>query len=143
MSQDISSFSVEGVTIEEPEEEPTVATVKRTRRQWSELIGTYVAQTKVPENTLFLNSNKFYYSDGTIKMKGYRAYFDFYDVLTKIEDGAGVKMSFDIDDEETGIKGIGYGQWTTDDIYDLYGRKSAQQPQQGIYIVNGKKVVIK
>ena len=143
VSQDISSFSVEGVTIEEPEEEPTVATVKRTRRQWSELIGTYVAQTEVPENTLFLNSNKFYYSDGTIKMKGYRAYFDFYDVLTKIEDGAGVKMSFDIDDEETGIKGIGYGQWTTGDIYDLYGRKSAQQPQQGIYIVNGKKVVIK
>ena len=64
-------------------------------------------------------------------------------MLTKIEDGAGVKMSFDIDDEETGIKGIGYGQWTTGDIYDLYGRKSAQQPQQGIYIVNGKKVVIK
>ncbi len=143
VSQDISSFSVEDVTIEEPEVEPTVAAVKRTKRQWSELIGTYVAQTEVPENTLFLNSNKFYYSDGTIKMKGYRAYFDFYDLLTEIEEGAGVKMSFDIDDEETGIKGIGYGQWTADDIYDLYGRKSAQQPQQGIYIVNGKKVVIK
>lgn len=141
VSQDISSFSVEGVTIEEPEEEPTVATVKRTRRQWSELIGTYVAQTEVPENTLFLNSNKFYYSDGTIKMKGYRAYFDFYDVLTKIEDGAGVKMSFDIDDEETGIKGIGYGQWTTGDIYDLSGRKINKMPKRGIYIVNGKKVI--
>lgn len=141
VSQDISSFSVEGVTIEEPEEEPTVATVKRTRKQWSELIGTYVAQTEVPENTLFLNSNKFYYSDGTIKMKGYRAYFDFYDVLTKIEDGAGVKMSFDIDDEETGIKGIGYGQWTTGDIYDLSGRKINKMPKRGIYIVNGKKVI--
>lgn len=143
VSQDISSFSVEDVTIEEPEVEPTVAAVKRNKRQWSELIGTYVAQTEVPENTLFLNSNKFYYSDGTIKMKGYRAYFDFYDLLTEIEDGAGVKMFFNIDDEETGIKGIDQGQRTKDDIYDLSGRKVAQKQQKGIYIVNGKKVVIK
>lgn len=143
VSQDISSFSVEDVIIEEPEVEPTVAAVKRTKRQWSELIGTYVAQTEVPENTLFLNSNKFYYSDGTIKMKGYRAYFDFYDLLTEIEDGAGVKMFFNIDDEETGIKGIDQGQRTKDDIYDLSGRKIAQKQQKGIYIVNGKKVVIK
>lgn len=143
VSQDISSFSVEDVTIEEPEVEPTVAAVKRTKRQWSELIGTYVAQTEVPENTLFLNSNKFYYSDGTIKMKGYRAYFDFYDLLTEIEEGAGVKMFFNIDDEETGIKVIDQGQRTKDDIYDLSGRKVAQKQQKGIYIVNGKKVVIK
>ena len=143
VSQDISSFSVEDVTIEEPEVEPTVAAVKRNRRQWSELIGTYVAQTEVPENTLFLNSNKFYYSDGTIKMKGYRAYFDFYDLLTEIEEGAGVKMFFNIDDEETGIKGIDQRQRTKDDIYDLSGRKIAQKQQKGIYIVNGKKVVIK
>ena len=143
VSQDISSFSVEDVIIEEPEVEPTVAAVKRTKRQWSELIGTYVAQTEVPENTLFLNSNKFYYSDGTIKMKGYRAYFDFYDLLTEIEDGAGVKMFFNIDDEETGIKVIDQGQRTKDDIYDLSGRKIAQKQQKGIYIVNGKKVVIK
>lgn len=143
VSQDISSFSVEDVTIEEPEVEPTVAAVKRNKRQWSELIGTYVAQTEVPENTLFLNSNKFYYSDGTIKMKGYRAYFDFYDLLTEIEDGAGVKMFFNIDDEETGIKVIDQRQRTKDDIYDLSGRKIAQKQQKGIYIVNGKKVVIK
>lgn len=143
VSQDITSFSVKGITIEEPEEEPTVATVKRTRKQWSELIGTYVAQTEVPENTLFINGNKFYYSDGTIKMKGYRAYFDFYDVLTKIEEGSGVKMFFDSDDEEDGIKGIDQEVRTKDDIYDLSGRKISQRLQQGIYIVNGKKVIVK
>ena len=143
VSQDLTSFSVEGVIIEEPEDEPTVAAVRRTKKQWSELIGTYVAQTEVPENTLFLNSNKFYYSDGTIKMKGYRAYFDFYDVLTEIEEGSGVKMFFDIDDEETGIKRFDNEQSSKDDIYDLSGRKIAQKQQKGIYIVNGKKVVIK
>lgn len=61
-------------------------------------------------------------------------------VLTEKE-AAGVKMSFDIDDEETGIKGIGYGQWTTGDIYDLSGRKINKMPKRGIYIVNGKKVI--
>lgn len=101
------------------------------------------AQTDVPENTLFINGNKFYYSDGTIKMKGYRAYFDFYDVITKIEGGSGVKMFFDSDDEEDGIKGIDQEIRTKDDIYDLSGRKISQRLQQGIYIVNGKKIIVK
>ena len=54
--------------------------------------------------------------------------------------GARVEMLFD--GETTGISQIDNGQWTTDNYYDLQGRKVAQ-PTHGLYVVNGKKVVIK
>ncbi len=47
----------------------------------------------------------------------------------------------------TEIHSIGNGQWTIDNggIYDLQGRKVAkgQSLKKGLYIVNGRKVVIK
>ena len=46
------------------------------------------------------------------------------------------------DDETTGIKAIDNEQLTIDNYYDLSGRKVAQ-PTKGLYIVNGKKVVVK
>lgn len=51
-------------------------------------------------------------------------------------------IGFDFDDETTGIKAIGNGESTIDGYYDLSGRKVAQ-PSKGLYIVNGRKVVIK
>ena len=46
------------------------------------------------------------------------------------------------DDSITGIKTIDHGQLTMDNCFDLQGRRVAQ-PTKGLYIVNGKKVVIK
>lgn len=141
VSEDVQEIRVDGVTIVTPEQYPTVATVKRTKKQWSELIGTYVAGTEVPEYTLFLSGNKFYYSDGTVQMKGYRAYFDFYDVLTEVEEGSGVKMKIDIDGEATSVEGMDNGHLTMDNVYDLSGRKIEKPQQRGVYIVNGKKIL--
>ena len=46
-------------------------------------------------------------------------------------------------DETTGIKAIDNGQLTIDnEVYDLQGRR-VTQPTKGLYIVNGKKVIIK
>ena len=46
-------------------------------------------------------------------------------------------------DEATGIEAIDNGQLTIDNVvYDLQGRRVAQ-PAKGLYIVNGKKVIIK
>ena len=51
-------------------------------------------------------------------------------------------MSFE-DDDVTGIQSIENGKSTIDNaVYDLSGRRVAQ-PTKGLYIVNGKKVVIK
>ena len=45
-------------------------------------------------------------------------------------------------DDTTGISVIDNGKLTIDNYYDLQGRRVAQ-PAKGLYIVNGKKVVIK
>ena len=117
-----------------------MATVKRNKRQWSELVGSYTPIT-LDATTLFLNSNKFWYSAGTTTMKGLRAYFDFYDVLTEVEDEYSVKMR--IGDVITGINGLatvpsaGEGA-----VYNVNGQRM-QTLQKGINIVNGKKVMVK
>ena len=49
---------------------------------------------------------------------------------------------FSLDDETTGVKAIENSQLTIDNYYDLQGRKVAQ-PTKGLYIVNGKKIIIK
>ena len=45
-------------------------------------------------------------------------------------------------DDTTGIETIDNSQFTIDNVYDLQGRRVAQ-PTKGLYIVNGKKVIIK
>ena len=44
VAQNVTEFTANGVDID-PEEEPTVAAVKRTKKQWSEMVGTYVPMT--------------------------------------------------------------------------------------------------
>ena len=55
-------------------------------------------------------------------------------------------LTFDDDttgeEETTGIKSIDNSQLTIDNVYDLQGRK-VTQPTKGLYIINGRKVVIK
>ncbi len=143
VSSPVTEWTLDGVDII-VEEEPTVAAIKRTKKQWSELIGTYVAQTEVPSTCLFLNNNLFWYSTGATKMKGYRAYFDFYDVLTDIEDAYAINIRFNIDGETTEIDNVLELKDITDAIYDLSGRRvNRQYAKKGVYIVNGKKVLIK
>jgi hypothetical protein len=46
--------------------------------------------------------------------------------------------------EASGIKAIDNGQLTIDNVvYDLQGRRVAQPTKSGLYIVNGRKVIIK
>ncbi len=138
VSSAISEFSVDGVDIV-VEDEPTVAAVKRTKKAWSEMIGTYVANTTIAEDMLFLNSNKFWYSAGLTTMKGYRAYFDFYDVLSEVENA--VKLNVLVDGDATRIEGIQSN--TEEATYDLSGRKLERPIHRGVYIQNGKKVLVK
>ena len=73
-------------------------------------------------------------------MKGFRAYF-------QLKGDAVNAASFNLDlgdGETTGIKAIDNGQLTIDNdrYYDLQGRK-VNAAQKGVYIQNGKKVIIK
>lgn len=52
-------------------------------------------------------------------------------------------LEFFFDDETTGVTSIEKGQWTIDNAwYNLNGQK-VLNPTKGLYIVNGKKVIIK
>ena len=91
---------------------------------------------------LFLTANNTLLNPSALpaNMKGFRAYFQLKG------DAASARMfAIDFGDgETTGIKAIDNGQLTIDNdrYYDLQGRK-VNAAQKGVYIQNGKKVIIK
>lgn len=110
------------------------------REVYGTFYGTLKAGGKVPANCLFLNGGKFWYSTGQSNIKAFRGYFEFVDVLASLETAASkVKMVFR--DETTGIKNV-IVETANDDMYDLQGRRIVN-PDKGVYIKNGKKVVVK
>ena len=76
------------------------------------------------------------------EMNGFRAYFHILD--DDIALARAFSMSFG-DDDVTGIIGVTADERITDGaVYTLDGRKLNGQPtQKGVYVVNGKKVIIK
>lgn len=148
VSSAISEFKVENVEVA-PEEDPTVAAVKRTKKQWSELIGTYTAEKVLGSegSVLFLSGNKFWYAaeDGSTKMKAFRAYFDFYDEIEGKEKASSVKLQ--IGDDVTAIDDIRFVE-SAGAVYTLDGKfigrnVDLKKLQKGIYVVDGKKVAVK
>ena len=74
-------------------------------------------------------------------MKGFRGYF-------KLKGDAAAATSFNIDfgdGETTGINAVNGSEFMVNgsEIYDLQGRRVNNAIQKGVYIVNGKKVIIK
>ena len=132
-------FTVDGVDIE-PDEEPMIN--RGNNRKWKKFIGTYVANTTVPELCLFLSENKFWYSLGLTKMKAFRAYFDFYDLLADVDPEYAAPIFISIGDETTRIDTPLYGNEGDDNYYSLDGRL-VKTPGKGVYIKNGKKVIVK
>ena len=129
----VSSFTADGVAISVGTPTVNIATGKS-------FVGTYVAETVIPQNGLFLNNNQFWYSKGATKMKGYRAYFSFADVLASASSAnARITMNFN---EATGIQDNNRETTTNNRYFDLQGR-SVENPGKGIYLKNGKKVVVK
>ena len=148
VSEPVSEFIVEGVDIAPTEYAPCVSFGYETGRRPvvyhpADFIGTYVADfdffNDAERAAIFLNDNKFWYATASTRhMKAFRAYFDFDDILTEVEDASmNVKMA--IDGESTRIDGL-LPETSNDAIYDLTGRK-VEKAEKGIYIVNGKKVL--
>ena len=52
-----------------------------------------------------------------------------------------LEISFE-EDDVTGVENVNRSTITNNQFYDLQGRK-VEQPQKGLYIVNGKKVIVK
>ena len=154
VENDIDEFKVDAVNVEPNEDdatvdcdEYTVGSGKKAVTYYNSFVGTYNANTVLDEDILFISGNKFYYSNGNTKMKAFRGYFDFYDVLADKTVSA-AKIGYTVNDEATSIEGISSYQ-IVEGVYDLSGRKIKVQNndlntlQKGVYIIDGKKVTIK
>lgn len=142
-SKDITEFFVTATI--DPDEEDAVAefTNGKTgpkKEVYGSLIGTYHAGDAIPNNGLFLSGNKFWYSAGATKIKAFRAYFMLNEVLIGV---AEAKVRFMVDEDAAAIEGITpdmeNGVWYTLDGRQLNGKPT----EKGVYIVDGKKVLIK
>jgi len=143
-SQPVEEFTVDGVNIVADEDEAYIefdnGKSGSRRVVYSGFYGTYHAQTVLDEFTLFLYDNKFWYSTGQTKMKAFRAYFAFLDVLTDVENAAGViefKMNLD---DATGIRTIDHSSLTNDHYYNLAGQRVGRN-YKGIVVTKGKKAL--
>lgn len=146
-SNDITEFTLTARDIDPDEAVDEYDNGKKgnKREVYGSFIGTYQANTVVPDNSLFLSSNKFWYSAGLTKMKAFRAYFTLNDVLTDIG-SANTRVLMSFDGDITGINDATHlnanERIMKDEGYDLQGRK-VENPSKGLYIINNKKVLVK
>lgn len=141
-SSDITSFEADDCTL--------VATVTDTEKTdeydtAGKFTGSLV-KTKVPADGLFIAENKFWYSTGATNIKAFRGWFELGAVLDKETDFSS-KVAIFIDDIPTSIDGLSAVR-QQGDVYTISGlyvgrNIPTERLKKGIYIVNGKKVVIK
>ena len=109
-------------------------------------IGNYVPGTITNSNRLFLANNKFYYSSGTTAINGFRAVFDFGSIVLNdktISNSNASRITMSIDDSETtAIKDAKKETKTDNRYYNLSGQQ-VKDPKKGVYVKDGKKVIIK
>ena len=113
---------------------------KGENKKSGKFIGTYQAETVVPENSLFLSGNQFWYSAGLTKMKAFRAYFTLSDVLSDVK-SANVRISLTLTMKRQGVESEFQPMTHKAPSSDLSGRKVSSPRHNGVYIINGKKVL--
>ncbi len=127
-----SSATIENVTIAE-------ATPTQSISNWN-FVGNYSTGTSIPVGSYFFGNNRLYQASASTKnMKPFRAYF------TYTGGGSSApELNFVIDDmETTGVNDVNRKMSDVkNEFYNLNGQR-VNKPMKGLYIVNGKKVVIK
>ena len=92
------------------------------------------------DDVLFVAAGNTLKNPGTIPtdMKGFRAYF-----LLKNVPAAARAFALNLGDESTGIESLTASPMGEGSIYTLDGRRIGKAAQKGVYIQNGKKVIIR
>ena len=104
---------------------------------WS-LVGSYTAQTVEDANAYYIAQDKFWKTGGSITVNPFRAYF------TNTGGSSAKRLAIEVDETPTGIETLNVERLTLNDaaIYDLQGRRIGL-PTKGLYIINGKKVLVR
>lgn len=134
---DFSKLAMANVTVSK-----TLQPVTFTYVDFVPTLGKTTIEGSDPKSVLFMTSDNTLESPSELpaNMNGFRAYF-------QLKGDAVTATSFNLDlgeGEATGIKSmdIEHSTLNIEHCYDLQGRRVAQ-PKKGVYIQNGKKVVIK
>ena len=138
VSAAVTEFTVDGVDVN-PADDPRGTF--RANKKLKDFVGTYVADfdfyNDAKYTPLFLSGNKFWYAtESTKHMKAFRAYFDFGDMLSEA-DAARVAIAFD---EATVINDV---RTCSDNRYYNLSGQQVETPTKGVYVKNGKKVIVK
>lgn len=139
-TKNITEFEIDNVTIDPK-------TVVKGTNKTGRMRGNYVAGFIVPEEKLFITDNEFWYSVGKTTMKAYRCYFDLRDVLSSYYgEASSAKVNIrlvDIPTSITNVKVVTEGA----EVYSINGtlvsRKGISSLPKGVYIKNGKKIIVK
>ena len=146
VSNAVSEIKASMVDIEPSSEDPVVnVTYTKNRKNFTATMIGFYTVTGMLENDFFVSENKMWYNstEGGTQIKGFRAsfYFDSEKVdLAFLSAGSRITMEFGdgttdgIDAVETSVQ--------NDEYYNLNGLR-VEKPSKGIYIKNGKKVVVK
>ena len=133
----VTSFSATGVTLKKDLGNTTVGTGTTVT-----MTGTYehIAAIDYASQTSYVIGLKngvtsLYRVNGSVSLKPFRAYFT-------VAGGADARIALKFDDETTDIETISKSPLTVNQYYDLQGRRVAQ-PTKGLYIKDGKKVIVK
>lgn len=144
VSSNITSFGAKNVTIVPPtgDDIPYVdRTCKKGKTNYTGSMYGYYAYGDIDENEIFINANKFWYNNGN-KIKAFRATFSFGDIiLHDVVSSSRITMSFN-DDETTAVNEIVRESVADDRYYNLSGQQ-VKTPTKGVYVKNGKKVIVK
>jgi len=102
----------------------------------ADFVGVYVP-SNVAEGDYFIGNGAIYKSVGNTSINGFRAYID-------VDNAAGARIvKFNIEgNETTAIEGLEIVNTNNGKIYNLNGQE-VKKAQKGLYIVNGKKIVVK
>lgn len=104
------------------------------------MTGSYAASTTVPTDAYVINGGKFYLVNSAVTIKGTRAYIN----VTEPAGGevkAVLNAVFE-DGTETAIENVLGNEAANGAIYNLAGQR-VQKAVKGLYIIGGKKVMVK
>ena len=102
----------------------------------ADFVGVYVP-SNVAEGDYFIGNGAIYKSVGNTSINGFRAYID----VDNAADARIVKFNIE-GNETTAIEGLEIVNTNNGKIYNLNGQE-VKKAQKGLYIVNGKKIVVK
>lgn len=135
---DMTYFQVNSVSITSGAPEHNAGTTNN----YKKFVGTYTP-TSVPSGCLYLSNNLFKYSGGHATLKGFRGYFYLRDNLYGWNTSSSRSIILDIDGSTTAVENVKVKKTDVrSDVFNLHGQRVVN-PTKGVYVVEGKKVMIK